>query len=296
MNEWMNAVYQVARKEFLQHIRTKRLLIVGGAMVCFLGLVLFLIGPNFVKSLSSQLHASKMHQVLVLYFGIGLIGGLQFTQLLAIVLTADAVCSEWANRTIFLLLSKPVSRSAFVAGKFAGNVFTVTATLVVLFIATYILMMPLYSSTPSGDEFLGFLGMLGMIVLGCAAFAAMSLFFSTITKSTVTSLLLVLSLWLLVFPALGSIGLFSHMSQPGAQFSDAQVQTWLYLSPASDMQTGARLLVPDPADRNLISFAQHANPFGQAPDEVGIAALVLLAYTVLFVAASIAVVRRRNFE
>src|SRR5262245_18543116 len=63
--------------------------------------------------------------VLALDFGVPLIGGLPFTQLLSSILTGYAVCSEWSNRTIFLLLSKPVSRTSFVTGKLLGNLFTV---------------------------------------------------------------------------------------------------------------------------------------------------------------------------
>lgn len=298
-NPFWNAVYQVARKEFLQHIRTKRLLIIGGVLLLFMLLVTVVFGPGVARSFPNLAGISREHIILTFYFGVGFIGGLQFTQLLAIVLTSDAVCSEWSDRTIFLLLSKPVTRAAFVTGKFLGNLFTIAATLVTLFLLTYLLMQPLYEGSPSGAEVGGFFGMLGLIVLGSAAFAAISLFFSSLTRSTVRSLLLVLSLWLLVFPFLGATGTFIELGQQRPDFDSATVNAFRYLNPASDMQAGARLLVPSTAGEDvqgLQSLLEVINPFGVAAKDVGLAALALLAYTVVFFALSLVVVQRRNFE
>jgi ABC-type transport system involved in multi-copper enzyme maturation permease subunit len=295
---FVNAVYQVARKEFLQHVRTKRLFIILGITAFLLIMVTMVFGPNIAKGFGELRmgELSKEHLVLTFYFAIGIIGGLQFAQLLSIVLTADAVCSEWSNRTIFLLLSKPVSRVAFVTGKFLGNVFTIAVALVGLFTVAYVAMQPFYEGSPSGEEMLGFAGTLGMVVLGASAFAAISLFLSTLTKSTVMSLLLVLGLWLIVFPVLGMVGVFSNLGQRDFDFDDGSVQFWLYLNPAADMQAGARLLVPDEDAQRAVSFLRGANPFALAPEETWIAALVLAGYTVVFFAASLLVVQRRNFE
>jgi ABC-type transport system involved in multi-copper enzyme maturation permease subunit len=296
-----NAVFQVARKEFLQHIRTKRLLIIGGVLLAFMLLVTIVMGPGITRNFSTGGVISLEHIVLTFYFGVGVIGGLQFTQLLAIVLTSDAVCSEWSDRTIFLLLSKPVTRAAFVTGKFLGNLFTISAALVTLFLFTYILMQPFYAGSPSAKEVAGFFGMLGIIILGSAAFAAISLFFSSLTRSTVRSLLLVLSLWLLVFPFLGATGTFLEFGQQRQDFDSPTVHFFRYLNPASDMQAGARLLVPsDTVGANDLQGLQQIleiiNPFGVAAKEVGLAALALLLYTAVFFALSLVVVQRRNFE
>jgi ABC-type transport system involved in multi-copper enzyme maturation permease subunit len=292
------AVYEVARKEFMQHLRTKRLFVILAITAFLLVMITMVFGPSITRGFRDfgGLSISGEHLVLTFYFAVGIIGGLQFTQLLSIVLTADAVCSEWSNRTIFLLLSKPVSRVAFVVGKFLGNLFTISVGLIGLFGVAYLVMQFFYEGNPSGEEILGFFGMLGVIVLGAGAFAALSLFLSTVTKSTVMSLLLMLGLWLIVFPVLGLVGVFSSLGERDLDFDDGKVQFWLYLNPAADMQAGARLLVPDDSSRDAVSFLQGANPFALAPNDVGTACLALLLYTLVFLAASILVVRRRNFE
>ncbi|MEA3203613.1 MAG: type transport system permease protein [Thermoplasmata archaeon] len=293
-----NAVYQVARKELLQHIRTKRLLIIGGVLVLLLTLITLVFGPTAVRRGGvSASGVSGENFILAFYFGVFGIGGLAFTQLLSIVLTADAVCSEWSNRTVFLLLSKPVTRTAFVLGKFLGNLVTIALTLVTLFVAFYAIMQPFYEGSPSGDEVQGFFSMLAMVVLGSAAFAAISLFFSTLTRSSITSILLMLSLWIIVFPLLGSLGTLMHFGD-GTPSDSIAIQGWRYANPIADMQSGARLLLP--GHQSLFStveaFTDQLNPFSGAAKDTGIAALVLVAYTVVFLAGSVLVVRRRNFE
>jgi ABC-type transport system involved in multi-copper enzyme maturation permease subunit len=293
-----NAVYQVARKELLQHIRTKRLLIIGGVLVLLLALITLVFGPAAVRRGGvSGSGVSGQNFILAFYFGVFGIGGLAFTQLLSIVLTADAVCSEWSNRTVFLLLSKPVTRTAFVVGKFLGNLVTIALTLVTLFCAFYLVMQPFYDGSPSAAEVQGFFAMLAMVVLGSAAFAAISLFFSTLTRSSITSILLMLSLWIIVFPLLGSLGTLMHFGD-GTPTDSLAIQGWRYLNPIADMQAAARLLLP--GHQGLFSsveaFTDQLNPFSGAAKDTGIAALMLTAYTLVSLAGSVLVVRRRNFE
>ncbi len=288
MSATRGVVVELARKEIMQHIRTKRLFIVGGFLVLLLFFFTFVIGPRIARGAPAGTSAANW--VISLYFSGILIGGLQFTQLLAIVLTSDAICSEWSQRTIFLLLSKPVSRVQFVAGKLLGNMVTICGTLLGVFTVAYLLMMLVYSSVPSGPEVLGFVGMLGIIVIGCAAFASFALFVSALTKSTSVSAMTTLGVWLVGFPLLGSIGVFNALSSGRVSFHDASVQSWLYLNPAADMSSGVRLLLPGS------SGDVFGNPLAPPPDLPWLAALVLLGYAVAFYFAAVAVVKRRNFE
>ncbi len=310
MSDFLRATYEVARKEVLQHIRTKRLLIIAGIMLFLLVMVTLVFGPQVTKDANvgggtgnsdHPFTNALENMVLTVYFGVSLVGGLQFTQLLAIVLTGDAVCSEWSNRTIFLLLSKPVSRVAFVTGKLLGNLTTVFVTIGGLFILDYGLMQFFYAGSPDGAEVAGFFLMLVFILLGCAAFASISLFFSTITKSTLMSFLYTLGVWLIGFPILGSIGVFTSLRDAARDgtvqnFYDLpQVQAWLYLNPVADMQAGLRALLPhDTGD--TAQFLRLLNFFNGAPNDSGLAALMLVVYTLIFYGLSVLVVKRRNFE
>ncbi len=293
--DFMRGVYEVARKEVLQHIRTKRLLIIGIVVALLLGMVTLVFGPGVTRNLPDDAPVSKEHTVLLFYFAVGLIGGLQFTQLLAIILTGDAVCSEWSNRTIFLLLSKPVSRQAFVIGKFLGSAFTVAASLAVLFTLDYLAMQPFYAGSPSSEEVMGFFKMLGVVVLGATAFSALALFFSTLTRSTATSIILALSAWLIIFPVIGNVGFFAELGKGDqADLDSDSVDAWRYLNPAADMQAGARLVAPTESDVEEAVLA--LNIFQTAPDHVDTAIWALIGHTVLWLGLALVVVQRRNFE
>lgn len=290
-NPFWNAVLQVARKEVLQHIRTKRLLIIGGLLALSLALITLVFGPAILRGIPSA-GVAKENVVFLAYFSVFFIGGYFFLQLLPIVLTADAVCSEWANRTVFLLLSKPVSRSAFVLGKLLGSYVTVAATVVVLFGLDYALMQGFYSGSPSGGEVLGFVEALGVLILGAGAFAAIALFFSTLTRSTVLSLLMTLGVWIMVLPLLGQVGLFAALGDRSfnGDLSASRIDNWRYLSPGSDMAVAGKFLVPDAQVRDALSF------LSQAPNSNALAILSLVLYTGAFLGLSLLVVQRRNFE
>lgn len=293
MTFW-NATYEIARKEFMQHLRTKRLLIIGTLLVLSLVLMTLVVGVRFVGDLGGdQVDATASeHIVMLFYFSTFFVGGYFFIQLLAIVLTADAVCSEWSNRTIFLLLSKPVSRAAFVTGKFLGSLFTVSVTILVLFSLDYLVLNFLLDGGPSGEEVLGFFGALGVLILGAAAFTSLSLFFSTLTKSNVVSLLLTLGAWIIVLPLVGQIGFFSTIGDENFEgdFDDVRIDWSRYLNPGADMSVAGKVLVPDEGDRGLLEFL--AFP----PKHSGWALAALGGHTVGWFLLSLLVVQRRNFE
>lgn len=213
------AVYEVGRKEFLQHFRSKRLFITAVVLAAVLALAT-VVGPYYLLQelerneeahpgdtvyLEEERQDLAPNMVLVFYLGAPLIGGYMFVQLIAILLTADAVCSEWRNRTIFLLLSKPVPRSAFLLGKYLGTVAALWSVIAALFLVDYAVMQAVLPG--NGLEDWGpFLAALGVILLGVAAYSGFAALTSSLTRSTMQSTLLALGAWLLVFPLVASIG------------------------------------------------------------------------------------------
>lgn len=278
---WMNAMLQVARKEVLQHIRTKRLIIIGALLLFAMAMVTIVFGVDITKGFDVREQGISSENFLLVIFL--QFGGLLFIQLLPIVLTSDAVCSEWSSRTIFLLLSKPVSRSAFVVGKFVGSVLTIAATMILLLGLDYAVMQPLYTGSPTGEEVIGFLAALGFLILGTAALAALALFFSTITRSTALAVLMTLGIWLIGFKLLGLIGFFITLGQEDP--SEKLAVAFSYIDPSSDLGYATQLLVPE-------DLGQEFSGGG----DLGWAALALVIHIVLWFGLSLLVVKRRNFE
>lgn len=288
-----NATWQVARKEILQHIRTKRLMIIGGLIIFALVLITLVFGPRIANNLEEfgffeETSVAAENLVLVVFLGFL---GLVFIQLLPIVLTADAVCSEWSSRTIFLLLSKPVSRVAFVLGKFLGSILTVVATLVILLGLDYLLMQPFYPGSPNADDVVGFLKFVAFLSVGCSALAAMALFFSTITRSTAISILVTLGVWLVGFTLLQYTG---DLINAGRDNPDEDLaQFFRYLNPGYDMGLGIGYLGGD-------GVPGEAGGDPTAPPEDGPSAAIALAalagHIVVWFAGALLIVRNRNFE
>lgn len=299
-----NGLLQVARKEVLQLLRTKRLIVIGGLFVAVL-LLLTIVLPLTIPELFDQLQrfmglgsgaiAAENLSIYLFLYGFLFLSGYFFITLMPIVLTADAVCSEWSSRTIFLLLSKPVSRTAFVLGKFAGTAGTVVATVWILLFIDYLVLMPLHGGDPSSEDIAGFFGALGIIGLGILAWSSVALFFSTITRSTAVSMILAIASWIIILPLLGNADLIVALVRFGGEAftmspSEAGVGWSQYLNPGALMGTASSLLVPrDLPDGGI------GSPFDVAPDPWA-AALGLALQTVVFVGLSVLVVRRRNFE
>ncbi len=295
------AVFEIARKEVLQHIRTKRLLIIGSFFLLALILLTIVVPVAFLDlspdgSFFGESEFSLENGVLLFFLtGFFFLSGYFYIQLLPLVLTADAVCSEWNSRTIFLLLSKPVSRSAFVLGKFIGSFFTVAVTMVVLLVLDYLLLQPLLPGGPDGSDIAGFAGALGILLLGVGSFTAFALFLSTLTRSTVASMILAITSWIIIFPLLGRLDLFIALARHGSEaFSmtneEAGIGWSQYLSPAESMDVASNVLVGSTEDIGFLG------DFLSGEANVGLSIFALLAQTALFLGLALLVVQRRNFE
>ncbi len=295
-----SATYEVARKEVLQLLRTKRLMGVGIALILSLLLLTIFVPSWFLtaeelQDLTGTTGLPPANFILLFFLsGLFLLSGFFFIQLLPILLTADAVCSEWQNRTIFLLLSKPVPRQAFVLGKFLGIAGSIAVFVSVLLALDYVVMLGLFGSG-SAAGFGRFLGALGIIVLGVMAFSAVALFYSTLTRSSVVSMLLAVVSWIILFPLMARLDFFVALFRFGSRSfamsnEEAGIGWSQYLSPGELMKSSSSVLVPG-GGGDLFGF------LGGGQDVNGVAiSLALVAHIVVFVGLALLVVQRRDFE
>lgn len=288
------AVFEVARKEALQLVRTKRLLGVSIALLLTMILMTFavpLMLYHFTDA-TAPVEYEWMSNFVLMFFltGFLFLSGYFFLQLMPILLTSDAVCSEWQDRTIFLLLSKPVGRTAFVLGKYLGIALPLAALTAVLLLLNYLALFAFWG-LPSGEAVVHFFGALGLICLGVMAFSAMALFFSTITRSSVAALILAIVAWVIVLPLLGNLGTLIGLAEHGPEqlwdpdlLEDAEWSR--YLSPGSSMDVASAVLIPDGGE--FFGALGSPSPWG--------AALALCVHAALFVGSAVWIVNRRNFE
>lgn len=285
-----HATYEIARKEVLQNLRTKRLLGVGITVVLAMVLVTLLlpsfIGTEFVSFLfpgdvvlANGIIGFFLENPLFIFSGIFLF------QLMALLLTGDSVASEWDRRTIFLILSKPVPRSAFVLGKYLGVSISIGGFAVLTILLDYVLLIMIHGA-PGAEGFLRFAIGLGLVVLGMLAYAAIALLFSTLTRSAVTSTLLSIVAWVIIFPLIAQLDFFIALARFGFEGAAGGANVGMgwsqYLSPGPSMRESGTVLA--------------ANLNTSIAKDAGNAALALLGHIVVWVGLAFLVVKRRNFE
>ena len=231
------------------------------------------------------------------FLTIPILGGVFFMQVLAIIMTSDAVCSEWHNRSIFLLLSKPVPRGAFLLGKFLGSVVPLVVMVAVLMIIDFLVLLAVFPGETIARDWGHFFGGLGMIVLGLTVFATMGLFFSTLTRSTLASLFMTFGVAFLALPLVGLIGeinLWTDQENQGFDAVDpmaAEYDWSRYFNPGSIFTKATEVIAGDD-----FAFGFSFLVPTQAPGVTWLSVVAGLAFAAVFYAGAWVVVQTRNFE
>lgn len=114
--------------------------------------------------------------------------------IVAILLTMGLVAREKERGTAAFVLTKPLSRSAFLAAKFAGLVTTLGAGLAAAAIAAYIYTALLFSQLSVG----GFIVSTLLVLLAVLAYAAITFLASTLVSSSLPAAGIGLAGWLLL--------------------------------------------------------------------------------------------------
>jgi len=145
---------------------------------------LILIGGSMLLATLTLGEQSKI----IIDFGLGGIN--LFGVLMAIFLGIGLVSKEIERRTLYTVLSKPISRTEFLLGKYAGLLLTLAVNTVIMTIGLYLTLMlnrlqwgiPMMTITPR------LLEAIGMIYLELSLITAVALLFSTLTTTTLAAI------------------------------------------------------------------------------------------------------------
>jgi ABC-2 type transport system permease protein len=139
--------------------------------------------------------------------------------LLAIGLGFDAVNGEYNRRTLSRILSQPLYRDALLIGKFLGALTTLVFCLTALWLLLMGAGLIALGVPPSGEELARAMLFLLVTIAYAGIWLAAASLFSTCFRSTATSALVSLGLWLfltLLWPMLaGALADFIAPSDPG---------------------------------------------------------------------------------
>jgi len=119
--------------------------------------------------------------------------------LMAIGLGFDSVNSEFNRRTLSRVLSQPIYRDALLLGKFLGGLMTLTVGLLALWLIVFGAGLLLLGIPPRGVEVARAFGFLFVAIAYGGVWLAVSILFSVLFRSTATSALCALGMWLFFF-------------------------------------------------------------------------------------------------
>lgn len=197
-----------------------------------------------------------------------------FGLVIAIFIGIALVSKEIEKRTLYTVLSRPVRRWEFIAGKFFG----LSGTLVVntFFMAIGVFAALLYVSHPLHGSDTGVLLALYFIVLQFVIVTALALFFSSFS-SPLLSAVFTFSLFV--------IGTFAEDLRGFAAMTHG-LTCWL--------ATGAAYLIPNFSALNVISQVAHGEAVGGRL--VGYNTAYALAYALTIVAGATLIFERRSLK
>ena len=254
----MNQVLAIAVNTFKETIRDRVLSVI----VVFA--LLMIAGGLWLGSISLGAGGRMMVD-----FGLVAITG--FGLIVAVFVAAGLVHKEVEKRTVFVLFSKPVSRAAFISGKFIGLCGTMAAVLAGMGLFLFVLVW-LVDGDPAGMVLVAVV----MIYVQLLAVMAVTIFFSTLGSAILASVL-----GICVFVA----GQLSH---------NVLALTRLGKNPVTEaLSWVVYVVIP-----NFSAVDVKAGVVGEktlAWSEVGLWTAYLLAYMVVVLALATLVFRRKEF-
>ena len=254
----MTAIGVIALNTFRESLRDKilyNLLLFAGMLI---GLSVFL----------ADLSITEHHKIIA---DMGL-AAINFTGvIIAIFVGISLVNKEIDRRTVYTIMARPISRTSFILGKYAGLALTLFVNVVIM-LAVFLMTLWLYH-VPVG---LAIFQAVGLIFVELLVVTAIALFFSTFSSSTLSA---ILTLGIYV------IGHLTADLKSSAGKSESES--------ARAIMNGLYYLCPNLEALNIKGQAAVGIPVG--PDYLVLASLYGLAYAAVLVTGACFVFQRRDF-
>jgi ABC-type transport system involved in multi-copper enzyme maturation permease subunit len=245
-------------------------------------MVVFAVLMMAASYLISQLTAG---QDLKIIKDLGLAAMTIFGLLIAVFIGIGLVSKEVERKSVFGLLTKPVTRAQFILGKYLGLVMTLVVNLSAMTVAYYLVLF--YMDATSGMSIKAAwaapamdprqLVAIVLIVAELALVTAVALLFSSFS-SPLLSALLTLGLWV--------AGHFNGDLRQFEQVVDQPVVAWIART--------LYYLLPNLAPFNVKAEVVYGQPV--SPGHVGFTLLYAAVYISALLMAAVAIFRRRDFK
>lgn len=211
----MHGIFTIYRKEMEDHFSSVRFLLIT-ALIVMVGVVIAsMVGMSMQEELKGM--AKPDFVFLLLFTSTGqLFSFIQFIgffgPLMGIILGFDAINRERSGRTLSKLVAQPIYRDAIINGKFLAGVTMISIVMVSLVLIISGLGIRLIGVVPGADEIGRVLIYLVLSILYISFWLGAAILFSVIFRSTATSALAALAVW---------IGLSFFIGLGGSLLADA---------------------------------------------------------------------------
>jgi ABC-2 type transport system permease protein len=225
--------------------------------------------------------------------------------LTAIGMGFDAVNGEHNRRTLSRILSQPIYRDALLFGKFLAGLFTLSVSLIALWLLVIGLGLLLLGLPPSGEELARAFIFLLVTIAYAGVWLALAMLFSIIFRSPATAALVTLGLWLfltLIWPALAPAIVIAFVPSGNEETLILAAQYLSRLSP-STLFGEVVLAILNPTTRSLgpIYLSQLQGAVLGAPMPLGESLIIawpqivgLVAGTILLFVAGYVIFQRQE--
>ena len=308
----MQGIFPLYRKEMADHFGSTRFLLISALIVMVGVLTASMVGMSIQEE--SKGLAKPTLLFLLLFTATGkLFSFIQFIgffgPLMGIILGFDAISRERAQRTLSKLAAQPIYRDAIINAKFLAGVTMITIVLLAIILIISGLGIRLIGVVPGAEEIWRLFIYFVLSILYISFWLGISILFSVTFRTTATSALASLAIWIFFsfFLGLGS-GLLADAIAPvqGSSVTPemvlkhAQVQKIvssispmiLYSDATSTIldpmrKTTSALLLMGPLERLSLSRFQNPLPLLQSlyivlPHLVSLVAITLLCFGVCY--------------
>jgi ABC-2 type transport system permease protein len=253
----LHGIFVIFRKEMEDHFSSTRFLLISALIVMVGVIIASMVGMSIQEELKGSTKPTLIFLFLFtstgkLFSFIQFIGF--FGPLIGIILGFDSINRERVSRTLSKLVSQPIHRDSIINAKFLTGVATITIVLVAIVLIISGLGIRLIGVVPGAEE-VGRLAIYLMIsILYISFWLGVSILFSVIFRSTATSALASLALWIF----------FSFFVSLGASvLSDMVAPT-----PVGQTQASPEMIMKQAQVQRIVSLCSPVNLYTEATSTI----------------------------
>jgi len=263
----LHGIFTIFRKEMEDHFSSTRFLLISALIVMVGVIIASMVGMGIQEELKGTTKPTLIFLFLFTLTG-KLFSFVQFIgffgPLIGIILGFDSINRERVSRTLSKLVSQPIYRDSIINAKYLTGVTTITIVLVAIILIISGLGIRLIGVVPGSEEVWRLVIYLIASILYISFWLGISILFSVVFRSTATSALASLAVWIFFsfFVSLGAGFLANAVApisqggtgvDPSVVIKNEQVQRTVSLFSPMTLYSDATSTILDPTRKTTRS-------------------------------------------